>query len=179
MKKLFLFVFTLSLLSAPSDRVYAQTTTTTTETTYKFSDMPRWVKDMRRFDIITFGAFPFSMFFVTFATDMIRWKRENDFDTSAEGRRYAPWPLKAPGAPERTDEERRKTIFISAGVSAGIALVDLSIVLIRRSIERRRLERKLTGSFEIITSPYGEIEPEDFGKTGDVDIDETAEPAKE
>ena len=174
-------VFIFSLLSVPLNQAGAQSnvTTTTTETTFSSSDLPQWVKDTRRFDIIAFGMFPFSMFFVTFATDMIRWSNANNFDMTEAGRRYAPWPLKSAGAVEMTNDEYNRTILIAAGVSVAVALVDLAIVLIRRNSERRRTESLPTGSFEIKITPYGtEIEPEDPGETGDAVTNENIEPAQ-
>ncbi|MCL2759999.1 MAG: hypothetical protein FWD22_07285, partial [Treponema sp.] len=64
MKKLFFLFFIFSLLLTPLYQAEAQSTNTTT-VTFNSSDLPQWVKDMRRFDIISFGMFPFSMFFVT------------------------------------------------------------------------------------------------------------------
>ncbi|MCL2196643.1 MAG: hypothetical protein FWB77_03405 [Treponema sp.] len=159
MKILLMPVFIITLLFAPLNRADAQSnvTTVTTETTFKSSDLPQWAKDMRRFDIISFGMFPFSLFFVTFITDMVRWGEANNFDMN--DLRYAPWPLKSAGAVEMTTEEYNRTILISAGVSVGIALIDLAIVLIKRSSERRRTESQPSGSFEIDISPYG-TEPE-------------------
>jgi len=175
MKYFLLPVFILSLLLVPLNQAGAQSnvTTTTADMAYKSSELLQWVKDMRRFDIIAFGMFPFSMFFATFVTDMVRWKIANNFDMSEQGRRYAPWPLKSAGAVEMTTEEYNRTILIAAGVSATIALVDMAIVLIRRNSERRRAESMPTSSFEISTSPYG-IDPdaEDHSETV---IDEDSE----
>jgi len=156
MKYVLIFIFIASLLFVPLNQAAAQsnTTTTTTDMSYKSSDLPQWVKDMRRFDIIAFGVFPFSMFFVTFITDTIRW-----IGTDINDFRYAPWPLKSAGAVEMTQEEHNRTILIAAGVSVVIALVDLAIVLVRRNSEKRRAESLPSGSYTIETSPYG-TEPE-------------------
>jgi hypothetical protein len=163
MKKLFFLIVLFSLLFNPVHRVEAQSLSTTkpTETTFNSSELPQWVKDFRRFDIITFGAFPFSIFFVTFATDMIRWRDANNFDFSEQGRQYAPWPAKSAGAYEMTNDEYARTFLLAAGVSAAIALVDLLIVSIKRTNERRRVESLPSGSYEIIKTPYGESEADD------------------
>jgi len=157
MKRIFFLVILFSLLLGVTQNASAQSLSTTkpTESTYKSSDLPQWVKDVRRFDIITFGIFPFSMFFVTTMADSLRWRDENNFDFSEEGRRYAPWPLKSAGAVEMTNDEFVKTIYIAAGVSVGLALIDLTIVNIRRVIERRRMQSIPSGSYEIIKTPYG------------------------
>jgi len=177
MKIILLPIFIFSLLLMPLNQADAQsnTTTKTTETTFNFSDLPQWVKDMRRFDIITFGMFPFSMFFVTFATDMVRWKDANNFDMSEEGRRYAPWPAKSAGAVEMTTDEHNRTILLAVGVSLAVAVIDMTIVLIRRNSERRRIESMPSSTFEIERKPYG-VDP-DAGDSGDVS--DNMEPAVE
>jgi hypothetical protein len=163
MKQIFFLIILFSLLFNAVYKAEAQSLSTTkpTVTTFNSSGLPQWVKDFRRFDIITFGVFPFSMFFVTFATDMIRWNDANNLDFSEDGRRYAPWPLKSAGAVELTNDEYKKTILIAAGVSMGFAIIDLIIVNIKRTNERRRIESLPSGSFEIIKTPYGEPEMTD------------------
>jgi len=157
MKRIFFLLILFSLLFNAAYRAEAQSLSTNhpTESTYKSSELPQWVKDVRRFDIIAFGIFPFSMFFVTTVSDMIRWRDANGFNFSEEGRRYAPWPLKSAGAVELSNDEFKKTIYLAAEVSLGLALIDLAIVNIKRAVERKRNENKPSGSYEINTTPYG------------------------
>jgi hypothetical protein len=163
MKKIFFLIILFSLLFGVTHKASAQNLSTTkpTESTYNSSELPRWVKDIRRFDIITFGIFPFSMFFVTTVTDTLRWRDANGFDFSDEGRRYAPWPLKSAGAIEMSNDEFVRTIYLAAGVSVGLALIDLAIVNIKRAVERRRMESIPSGSYEINKTPYGIQEADD------------------
>jgi len=163
MKKIFFLIILFSLLLNTAHKASAQSLSTTkpTESTYKSSDLPQWVKDIRRFDIITFGIFPFSMFFVTTVTDTLRWRDANGLDFSEEGRRYAPWPLKSAGAVEMTNDEFTRTLYIAAGVSVGLALIDLIVVNIKRAVERRRMESIPSGSYEIVKTPYGTQEADD------------------
>jgi len=163
MKKIFFLIILFSLLFSVTHKASAQNLSTTkpTESTFDSSDLPRWVKDIRRFDIITFGIFPFSMFFVTSVTDTLRWRDANNFDFSEEGRRYAPWPLKSAGAVEMTNDEFTRTIYLAAGVSVGFAIIDLVIVNIKRAVERRRMEKIPSGSYEINKTPYGTQEADD------------------
>jgi len=119
------------------------------------TDLPGWVRDVRRFDIITFGIFPFSMFAVATVTDFFRWW-ENEWDP-----RYAPFSrLFTAGAAELTNDEVLRTVLIAAGVSAAIALIDYLIVKNRRDNERRKAESLPSGSYEIERSPIGEPEEE-------------------
>jgi hypothetical protein len=121
---------------------------------------PQWVRDMRRWEIVAFGTFPFSMVFATFAMDMIRWNNANNMDFSSEGRRYAPWPFRSAGAIGMSNEEFRNTLFLAAGLSITVALVDMFIVRTRRDNERRRLESIPSGVVEIDRRPI-EIPPDE------------------
>ncbi|MDR0320414.1 MAG: hypothetical protein LBI28_02835 [Treponema sp.] len=148
MRNIFFSFILFSFFLIPVLQAEAQSlsTTASTESVYNPSEFPQWVRDLRRWDIITFGLFPFSIFTVTFVTDTIRWYNANNFNFSEEGRRYAPWPLKSGNAPGMSNDEYVQTILIAAGVSAAVALIDLLIVTIKRNNERRRMESLPTGS---------------------------------
>jgi len=162
MKKIIFLIFLFSLLITPMFEVSAQHLSTVNSTTSVFdtTGFPQWAKDLRRFDIIAFGAFPFSMFFVNTAMDIRRWGDATGFDFSVQGRRYAPWPLKSAGAYELTNDEYVSTILMAAGVSMAIALADLIIINIKRNNERKRLESLPAGIYDIETRPYGVPEEE-------------------
>jgi hypothetical protein len=122
--------------------------------TFDMSGFPQWAKDFRRFDIIAFGSFPFSMFFVNFFYDLYTWNKVNGMDFSAAGRAYAPWPFKSAGAVEKTTYEFRNTIIMTACLSLVFAAVDL---FIHKNKQKKELERKQnippSGSFKIIINP--------------------------
>ena len=120
------------------------------------SNAPQWVKDLRRWEIVTFGTIPFAMFTATFAMDMYRWQQANSLDFSEEGRRYAPWPLKSAGAIAMDNREMERTIIIAAGISAAVGVTDLVITLIKREKARKRAEAIPVGSSIITRSPWGE-----------------------
>ena len=122
------------------------------------STWPQWVKDLRRFEIVAVGAFPFAMFTATFAMDMHRWNRENGMDFSDAGRRYAPWPLKSAGAIAMENDEQRDTIYLAIGVSLAVAVADQVIFQIKRHIARRRAEALPVGTAIITRSPWGSEE---------------------
>jgi len=175
MKHIFFWIVLFSLLFSSLYQAEAQNLSTT-KPTESTMELPQWVKDFRRWDIITFGSFPFSMFFVTFVTDMVRWSEANNFDFSDEGRRYAPWPLKSAGAIEMTNDEYARTILIALGVSAVVACIDLLIVVIKRINERRRIESLPSGSIEIIETPYGTQEADNStGAENNVEQNKTGE----
>jgi len=169
MKKIFFLLVLSSLLFNLTYQAQAQSLSADKPTEANPLELPQWVKDFRRFDVITFGVFPFSIFFVTTVTDIIRWKNANNFSFSEEGRRYAPWPLKSAGAVEMSNDDYARTILLAVGVSATIALIDLIIVKTKRAKERRRIESLPSGSIEINKTPYGTQEAEDSA-----DADENA-----
>ncbi|MDR0582733.1 MAG: hypothetical protein LBG57_00055 [Treponema sp.] len=148
------------ILTAPVYEAAAQTTTTdgtTVDTTiFNTTGFPQWAKDLRRWEIVAFGSFPFTMFATTFAMDTRRWFDQNGMDWSESGRRYAPWPLKTAGAIDMTNKEHETTLLIAAGVSVALAFTDLIIVQIKRHKERRRAENLPAGSVIINKSPWPE-----------------------
>jgi len=166
MKNLIFAVLITFLFLSPVLRTEAQSSTGTstndnknTSTTSSSSNafdttgFPQWAKDFRRWDIIAFGVFPFSLFFTTVVTDLNRWNDANGMSMS--DRRYAPWPLKSAGAVEMTKDEYEKVLLRAAGVSAVVASIDLIIVLIKRNRERKRIESKPKSSANIEIKPYG------------------------
>jgi len=167
MKRIISAVIVFSLLLTPFFSVSAQSLSTTesTQSVFDMSGFPQWAKDIRRWEIVTFGVFPFSLFAVTFTTDMIRWYNANGMDFSAQGRRYAPWPLKSAGAVELSNEEFQRNLLLAAGLSMTLAFVDFFIVLSKRNNERRRLESSPPGSV-IITRIPQEAEESDIAENG-------------
>ena len=160
MKRLFFLFVIISLLIIPSAGVYGQTL----PNEFDMTGFPQWAQDLRRWDVITFGIFPFCLFFVSVTTDTIRWYQTNGLDFSDEGRRYAPWPLKSAGAYERTTDEHFRNIFIAAGFAASLALVDFAIVKIKQSKERQRIQNRPASSYNIERRPLNppvEIEAAD------------------
>ena len=171
MKKIFFASVLFFLLFSPQFEAAAQSTQV--PNVFDMTDFPQWARDLRRFDVIAFGSFPFSMFIVTFATDMFRWYNANGMDFN--DRRYAPWPMKSAGAVDMTAEEYGRTIFFAAGLSIVFALTDFIIVKIRQSSERRRIESRPSGSFNINRGSYESGEAEDGGDSEPSNIDENGE----
>ena len=152
MKYIFFAVIFSFLLLAPVFQAAAQSSSSSSQA-FNMTGFPQWAKDLRRWDIIAFGSFPFTMFAVTFFTDLARWNNANNMDFSSDGRRYAPWPFKSAGASEMSKEEYERTILIAAGLSVSIAVTDLIIVKIKERKERRRLEGAPSGSVIIDRQP--------------------------
>ena len=160
MKKVFfvLFLFTLFFASLPDVSAQTNNSDSTYIITSETNTTPQWLRDVRRFDIIAFGMFPFSMFFSTFFYDLYRWNNANGFDFSEEGRGYAPWPLKSSKVVALTDKDYGNIVLVAAGLSLTFALTDLIITLVKRDKEKRRIQNIPSGSFTIERNPYGDIE---------------------
>lgn len=158
LKKIVCSAAALVLLLTSAPYTAAQTAVTAAGgaavVSFDTTGFPQWVKDIRRWEIVAFGSFPFTMFTATFAMDTYRWAKTNGMDWSDEGRRYAPWPLKSAGAVNMESREQEKTIAIAAGLSIGIAIADLVIVQIKRHKARQRAESLPVGTAIIIKNPW-------------------------
>jgi len=165
MKKIFFASVIIFLAFAPQFEAAAQTVEM--PNVFDMTGFPQWARDLRRFDVITFGTFPFSLFAVTFVTDIFRWIDYNGMNFN--DLRYAPWPLKSAGAVEMTSQEYGRTILIAAGLSLTLAIIDLIIVKIRQSNERRRVETRPSSTVNIYRGPPENDETEDGGENDEVD----------
>ena len=134
--------------------VTAQSSSGLISTSFDMTGFPQWVKDMRRWEIIAFGSFPFAMFLTTFAMDTYRWISYEGMNFSDQGRRYAPWPFTSAGAVARTGLEQGLTIGIAVGVSVIAAFVDLFITQSKRNKAQRQAELSPPGTTIITTTPY-------------------------
>jgi hypothetical protein len=171
MKNFIFVVLIIFLFLSPVLRAEAQSNTDTTvpPNVFDTTGFPQWAKDLRRWDIVTFGVYPFALFFTTAAADLIRWNKANGMSMS--DRRYAPWPLKSAGAIEMTKDEYGRVLLQAAGVAAMIACTDLVIVLIKRNKERKRIESRPRSAAVIDINPYGDLledsSPEDAPEKDD------------
>ncbi|MDR1398893.1 MAG: hypothetical protein LBJ41_03105 [Treponema sp.] len=90
------------------------------------SSAPVWLKDLRRAEIVAFGAFPFAMFISSFGVDTYR------FFTHDGNTLYAPWPFNLGGVAEKTQDELKTTVSIAIGISLAVSLADLIVVHYKR-----------------------------------------------
>ena len=121
---------------------------------YGVDEFDTWQKDLRRFEIISFGALPFVTFLSFWTYDIIR-SVQHKGDSA-----YAPWPIKNPEtAVPLSEGEQKKIFFTSIGISIGIAIIDISVRSIKRSRERRKkkaLEESGISPIELIPIEDGE-----------------------
>jgi hypothetical protein len=138
------------------------------------SVFPQWARDLRRAEIVAFGAFPFMMLFASVAVDTYRASNHN-WDS-----RYYPWPLKPAGAIEMNRDEHILTLEIAIAGSLVIALADHLILQIKRARAQKQRLNLSEGELIILRKPWPpeeETAPGDSGEaaTGETAGDEAAE----
>ncbi len=109
---------------------------TATPVPYGPAEFPPWQKDLRRAEILSFGALPFVTFMASIYFDVYRYA-DNRGD---EG--YLPWPFKKSAVAVPLTEREQKNIFLaSAGISVGVALFDYGFRYIKRHIRAEKAEK--------------------------------------
>ena len=154
------------ILLAPPE-IYPQTSSTSTTKEIKPKEFPQWAKDLRRAEIVAFGAFPFAWFVTILVTDLAR--------SAAHGWQnvYWPWPAKPAGAVEMSSGEYGVTLSIAAGLSIVIAITDHLIIRNKRYYASRRQAEKPQSEPIIERTP---MFPEEAAEETPA-ADETAPPA--
>ena len=129
---------------------------------------PQWARDLRRAEIIAFGAFPFMMFFSILSIDTYR-AANHDWDS-----RYLPLPLKGPGAIEMDTDEHVLALGIAISGSLAVSLADHIIVRIKRArAEKQRLDLP-EGELIILRKPWPPEEADAPGEAAPGAADEAA-----
>jgi hypothetical protein len=145
-------IFFLSAFLLLGFALYAQADDASmVSTQFDMSGFPQWTRDLRRAEIVAFGAFPFTYFFTNFGFDMYRCA-SNGWD-----RQYAPWPVKPAAAIEQTQDEKIRVLTIAAGGAVLISLIDYGIVRYKRSQQEKEIRSLPPGTPIIIRKPlYGD-----------------------
>ena len=99
--KIAFFLILFSLFST----AYTETKKDRTPEPYGINEFTTWQKDLRRFEILSFGALPFVSLFSFWGYDMIR-SAQHPNDP-----RYYPWPLKQPDRYVALTEKEQKAVF--------------------------------------------------------------------
>lgn len=134
-KKIAFLIFFVSLFSVFP--IYAEDTTVSrTPDPYGAEEFKQWQKDLRRFEIITFGALPFVSLLSFWAYDIGR-SIAHKGDPA-----YNPWPIKDAKIAVKLTEKEQLGIFLTAvGISLGVAIIDLTYRSIKRA-NAKKLEEK-------------------------------------
>lgn len=141
-------VLVFHLVSVPC--IPAQSTSPSTSTTTPNEDAVKWpqfAKDLRRFDVITFGLFPFAYLVTSIGYDLMR--------SAQHGWDAAYWPFK--GSASWEVEDYGNVILGSAVLSLSVAAIDLVIILVKRHAAEKKEEARSLPQTDIRQSPlYGE-----------------------
>ena len=89
---------------------------------YGKDEFPRWAQALRRFEIVSLGAFPLLLSYTRLAVDIARFIG-NDFAPE-----YTPWPFKPTNAIPFTTGEQWSCVYVAAGLSLAFGLADALIV---------------------------------------------------
>lgn len=113
---------------------------------YGPDEFPSWQKDLRRAEILSFGALPFVTFISSIYYDIYRYA-QNDGNEA-----YLPWPLKKTEiAIPLTEREQKNILYASVGISLGVAVFDFGWRTISRAIRESKVEKKNASKPEPIT----------------------------
>jgi len=109
----------------------------TTPAEYTDEEFSSWQKDLRRAEIIAFGALPFVTLMTSLGYDIYRYVDHNQREE------YLPWPLKeTETAVPLSEDEQKKILLLSIGISVGVAVFDFGYRTLRRKIRNSRLDKK-------------------------------------
>ena len=116
--------------------LYAAETEDAEPVPYSPDEFSPWQKDLRRAEIIAFGSLPFVTFMTSLGYDVFRYYTHNQREE------YLPWPLKKDEiAIPLSEDEQKRVLLISVGVSVGVALFDFGYRALKRHIKRSRQDR--------------------------------------
>lgn len=108
-------------------------------------EWPQFAKDLRRFDVISFGLFPFAYLVTSIGYDLTR------FAGHGGDMAYAPWPIK--GDAGWSSQDYGRVLIGAAAISLSVAAVDLVIVLAKRRRAARLEEARSRPETEITRTP--------------------------
>ncbi|UTC91052.1 hypothetical protein E4N87_10290 [Treponema denticola] len=162
-KRIAFLIFFVSLFSVFP--IYAEDTTVSrTPDPYGAEEFKQWQKDLRRFEIITFGALPFVSLLSFWAYDIGR-SIAHKGDPA-----YNPWPIKDAKIAVKLTEKEQLGIFLTAvGISLGVAIIDLTYRSIKRANEKKLEEKNEEEAILLIPIEENKSEETETLKTEESD----------
>ena len=162
-KKIAFLIFFVSLFSVFP--VYAEDTTVSrTPDPYGAEEFKQWQKDLRRFEIITFGALPFVSLLSFWAYDIGR-SIAHKGDPA-----YNPWPIKDAKVAVKLTEKEQLGVFLTAvGISLGVAIIDLTYRSIKRANAKKLEEKNEEPAILLIPIEENKSEETETSKTEESD----------
>lgn len=94
---------------------------------YGTEEFPPWAFSLRRFEIVSLGAFPIMLFYSRIALDLGRFAG-NGFDSS-----YAPWPFRNEYSYKPDANEQWLAVKVALGLSLGVGVLDYFLVSRRKA----------------------------------------------
>ncbi|NBC29628.1 MAG: hypothetical protein GVY29_06510 [Spirochaetes bacterium] len=91
---------------------------------YGEDEFPEWLVTVRRFEVITIGAFPAALLFTNLGYSLYRFVQASIEAGSVTGENV-PVFFGAAGAQDLGQAERRRVLTISVSISGAVALLDL------------------------------------------------------
>ncbi|MGI0517025.1 hypothetical protein [Treponema denticola] len=145
--------------------VYAEDTKVSrTPDPYGAEEFKQWQKDLRRFEIITFGALPFVSLLSFWAYDIGR-SIAHKGDPA-----YNPWPLKDAKIAVKLTEKEQLGVFLTAvGISLGVAIIDLTYRSIKRANAKKLEEKNEEPAILLIPIEENKSEETETSKTEESD----------
>ena len=162
-KKIAFLIFFVSLFSVFP--VYAEDSNVSrTPDPYGVEEFKQWQKDLRRFEIITFGALPFVSLLSFWAYDIGR-SIAHKGDPA-----YNPWPIKDAKVAVSFTEKEQLGIFLTAvGISLGVAIIDLTYRSIKRANAKKLEEKNEEEAILLIPIEENKSEETETSKTEESD----------
>ena len=162
-KKIAFLIFFVSLFSVFP--VYAEDSNVSrTPDPYGAEEFKQWQKDLRRFEIITFGALPFVSLLSFWAYDIGR-SIAHKGDPA-----YNPWPIKDAKVAVSLTEKEQLGIFLTAvGISLGVAIIDLTYRSIKRANAKKLEEKNEEEAILLIPIEENKSEETETSKTEESD----------
>jgi len=109
--------------SATSSSSSSATSVSALPEPYTKDEFPSWAVGLRRFEIITLGAFPILLFYTRLGFDLKRYV-DSGFDSNGFDKSYVPWPFKNENSYEASDEEQILSVKTAAGLSLAFGVLD-------------------------------------------------------
>ena len=162
-KKIAFLIFFVSLFSVFPG--YAEDTKVSrTPDPYGAEEFKQWQKDLRRFEIITFGALPFVSLLSFWAYDIGR-SIAHKGDPAQN-----PWPLKDAKIAVKLTEKEQLGVFLTAvGISLGVAIIDLTYRSIKRANAKKLEEKNEEPAILLIPIEENKSEETETSKTEESD----------
>ncbi len=149
----FVFYFICAIFLFPADSSASMESSKDAEP-YKIDEFPQWVYDVRQGEIITLGSLPFTMLGVTLTYSSIQY-----FSALANGNSSSSFPNPLDRS-SYSEDDLKKIVGISLGVSFAVGLTDLIISIIGRKNSENRLKKLQAASSGMTAIP---ITPEEAG----------------